>query len=428
MTSEIVLMNRRAVVLAADSATTTSYYDTNQRQWKTRYFKGANKIFNLSNYFPVGMMTYDSANVHGVPWEVVAKAFRDYLGGQELDHLGQYAQSLFEFIQSNKDIFPEDHLRERFLDRVENVATLLIAFCLNDSKVVAAKKQSDKKAAATDCFRQSKKRIGNSQRIGGITDAEVEETISELKEAVVERIKDIRLVQEGRRFVDIAELAEWSLRGYYAEVVPGHETTGLAFAGYGKREYFPVVKTFMSYGIARGRAVYREGNEERMTPNDVSKIVPLAKTQMVNTFIYGISDASLHEIATAFNGAIEAFAQDLVSRGLLAEDADTDKIKTDVQEKFSDKVVELMIDTHSHPLRRVVGSLPVDELADLAETLVALESLKERVTTDEESVGGPIDVAAISKGDGFVWIKRKHYFDSSLNPRFMAKLGAKYDG
>jgi hypothetical protein len=39
---------------------------------------------------------------------------------------------------------------------------------------------------------------------------------------------------------------------------------------------------------------------------------------------------------------------------------------------------------------------------------------------DPETVGGPIDVAVISKGDGFVWIKRKHYFVPELNHHFFA--------
>jgi len=43
------------------------------------------------------------------------------------------------------------------------------------------------------------------------------------------------------------------------------------------------------------------------------------------------------------------------------------------------------------------------------------------VSADEsESVGGPIDVALISKGDGFVWIERKHYFRAELNHHFFA--------
>lgn len=56
----------------------------------------------------------------------------------------------------------------------------------------------------------------------------------------------------------------------------------------------------------------------------------------------------------------------------------------------------------------------------LAESLVSLTSIKRRVSTEPESVGGPIDVAVISKGDGFIWIKRKHYFRKELNPAFFA--------
>lgn len=44
--------------------------------------------------------------------------------------------------------------------------------------------------------------------------------------------------------------------------------------------------------------------------------------------------------------------------------------------------------------------------------------------TQRETVGGPIDVAVITRGDGFIWIRRKHYFEPSLNPRAMAKFAA----
>jgi hypothetical protein len=64
--------------------------------------------------------------------------------------------------------------------------------------------------------------------------------------------------------------------------------------------------------------------------------------------------------------------------------------------------------------------LPKDELAAMAESLVNLTSFKRKVTMESETVGGPIDVAVISKGDGFIWIKRKHYFKAELNPQFFA--------
>jgi hypothetical protein len=56
----------------------------------------------------------------------------------------------------------------------------------------------------------------------------------------------------------------------------------------------------------------------------------------------------------------------------------------------------------------------------MAESLVNLTSFKLKVTEDAETVGGPIDVAVISKGDGLIWIKRKHYFSPELNQQFFA--------
>ena len=69
---------------------------------------------------------------------------------------------------------------------------------------------------------------------------------------------------------------------------------------------------------------------------------------------------------------------------------------------------------------QAVAALPRDELAAMAETLVGLTSFKRRVSLETETVGGPVDVAVISKGDGFIWVKRKHYFPPELNPRYFA--------
>ena len=72
------------------------------------------------------------------------------------------------------------------------------------------------------------------------------------------------------------------------------------------------------------------------------------------------------------------------------------------------------------PVVNTVENLPKRELAAMAESLVNITSFRQRVTPDTETVGGPIDVAVISRGDGFVWIKRKHYFRPELNHQFFA--------
>ena len=51
--------------------------------------------------------------------------------------------------------------------------------------------------------------------------------------------------------------------------------------------------------------------------------------------------------------------------------------------------------------------MPPEDLATMAESLVSLTSLKRHVSSEEETVGGPVDVAVVSKGNGFAWVKNK---------------------
>ena len=61
-------------------------------------------------------------------------------------------------------------------------------------------------------------------------------------------------------------------------------------------------------------------------------------------------------------------------------------------------------------------------MGHLAESLLVLEALRERVTSPSESVGGPIDVAAITKAEGLIWLKRKHFFEPELNLRYLNRI------
>ncbi|MDZ7796170.1 MAG: hypothetical protein U5N56_03600 [Candidatus Marinimicrobia bacterium] len=72
------------------------------------------------------------------------------------------------------------------------------------------------------------------------------------------------------------------------------------------------------------------------------------------------------------------------------------------------------------PVLNATRFLNKSELAIMAETLVNLVSFRKQVTMEAETVGGPIDVLIITKGDGPIWIKRKHYFTPELNHHFFS--------
>jgi hypothetical protein len=64
----------------------------------------------------------------------------------------------------------------------------------------------------------------------------------------------------------------------------------------------------------------------------------------------------------------------------------------------------------------VVPAMPLRDAIDLAEFLVDLTIKFSRFMPGAPTVGGPIEIAAISKHEGFRWIRRKYYFDRKLNP------------
>ena len=63
----------------------------------------------------------------------------------------------------------------------------------------------------------------------------------------------------------------------------------------------------------------------------------------------------------------------------------------------------------------VFAPMPIQDAIDLGRFLVHAAEMFSRFSPGPQSVGGPIEIAAITKHEGFKWISRKHYYDQSLN-------------
>lgn len=70
MTAEIAIMNRNAVALAADSAVTITWGNG------SKVYNGAEKLFALTKYHPVGVMVFGTGDLCRVSWELIVKQYR----------------------------------------------------------------------------------------------------------------------------------------------------------------------------------------------------------------------------------------------------------------------------------------------------------------------------------------------------------------
>ena len=78
MTALIGILNKRAAVIAADSAVTITNGDNR------KIINNAKKLFRLSNSNPVGIMLYSSAEFMDIPWDVLIKLYRDKNSGKTI--------------------------------------------------------------------------------------------------------------------------------------------------------------------------------------------------------------------------------------------------------------------------------------------------------------------------------------------------------
>ena len=75
-------------------------------------------------------------------------------------------------------------------------------------------------------------------------------------------------------------------------------------------------------------------------------------------------------------------------------DAFVDRMNKSIKTQMFEKYTKQLIGT--------VANLGKEDMANMAESFISLTSLVRRMSPHEETVGGPVDVAVISKGDGFV--------------------------
>lgn len=204
--------------------------------------------------------------------------------------------------------------------------------------------------------------------------------------------------------------------------------TGLVFVGYGKFDIFPSLKSINVSTAFDGflKYSYDKQSEAVISENNMAAICPFAQTDVMETILTGIDPSVKHFVSDLFFKSLNAYST-LVSNTIKANNGDSilstaiEKLDiSGIRKVFDEAINNIIGKQYISPLVDTVAYLEKEDMAEMAESLISLTFLKRRMMSSEETVGGPVDVAIISKSDGFVWIKRKHYFQPDLNHHFFS--------
>jgi len=428
MTAEIAILNSNAVALAADSAVTVG-------REAGKVYASADKLFQLSTTEPVGIMLYGQSAFLGVPWETVVKCYRSELGNKRkrFPKLADYLKDFIRYVKKSKQMFPRKDQR----DDVRAIIVSYFRFIVERFKEITTREydkhpkmtEAQVKRLFADLVREELQKTkgfpklqGMSTRVVDAIKKEYDRDVAPIRRHVFGHLPMSRTTQGHLKEIVFDLITSERLR-------EGHQDTGVVVAGFGEKEHFPKLVRTVLFGMAADHPLYSRREQASIENGGQAILVPLAQQEMVMTFMDGI-DPDLHseledDTKRACNGIAEVIFEDIKKKYPQYGTNLERKVKKNLDKLASDLYNEskkVRTGAYRNQIMEMVASLPKDELGGMAESLVNLTKFKRRISRQQETVGGPIDVAVITKGDGFVWTKRKHYFKPELNPRYITRI------
>lgn len=418
MTAEIGILNKQGVALAADSAVTLTSGD------QMKVLNSANKLFNLSTYEPVGIMMYSNGDYMGTPWEIIIKQYRRLLGRKKFKTLKEYCDDFFEYVFSYEkinNILDQEFLVQRlFNERLNEVLKITNEKIINMFDNVKPTEDEVKVILQNEIDLY----INEFEKRNNLENPELF-TVDDYKKEYFHSIEPI-INQAINIKLDNSYIDKLIYIGFLSVVKDFFSNyTGIVIAGYGDDDIFPGIYEYYVCGTTKKFNKYKLNKEQIIGcgPINTASINPFAQQEMVHSIVTGIDPDLYNDINNAI-GTVTVNLYELVKKindnNKLSLPIDSlkyifDEVGDQLYNEIQDYIKKIQQEKYINPILNMVSMLPKDELATMAETLVNITSFKRRITLGAETVGGPIDVAVISKNDGFIWIKRKHYFDSELN-------------
>ncbi len=419
MTAVIGILNKNGMAMAADSAVTVTGGNSK------KIYNTANKIFTLSKHHPVGIMIYSSSSFMTTPWEIIIKLYRKSLLNNYFDTVEEYKDDFIDFLKKNA-YFTNSETQLKNLKNFGfwNLSNLKdrVAENLSDGKSEQELAEEFKNLTFADLQATLQTYKEGDDILTTFSDYTLENFKNYSNESVREVIEVVfEGIELNNEIIEAIFQLYWN---YFRSLNFIGQETGLVFGGFGEKEIYPSIKSIRISEVLDDRLRVKDDLEGKISDNNNGAILPFAQTDVINMFIKGIDPEIENTYISVFEKFLLKYNTTLYEL-ILPENKDlADKIKNvDINEilaEFANELNSVKREKQIIPTVDTVSILSKEDLAEMAESLIYLTYLKRRISSSEESVGGPIDVAIISKGDGFIWKKRKHYFSEELNKQFMA--------
>ena len=349
MTSEIAVMNKEAVALAADSAAS----------WGNNKVFSSNKVFSLSKYAPIGIMVYGTAQFMEIPWEIIIKQYRNHLNNKIFDTVCDYANDFIKFIKES-DMFSIDqerryiyfscnnyilsHLKpaieqliitlivsERNGKPYEKLPDVLSKFLNNELELWEKENFLIKNPDKLHLYLQSDYDIGveqliNSKSLNNMHFIDEKNKDLVFSPEIKAKIKKLLINYVLKKREDLNKISQ----------------SGIVITGFGNKEIFPYLVSYSFYGRISDKLIFDKDQTIKVDFEHTSKILTFAQEDVIKTFLEGIHPGYEKNIQIYFSEISSEIFKLL-----------TDIFKNKISKRDQDKINQ--VETRIQELNKKIG-------------------------------------------------------------------------
>lgn len=374
-------------------------------------------------------MIYNNAEIMSTPWETVISLYREQMGGRTLDTVDAYGHDFMEFLSGNPDLFPADHQDTEFFKTVAVVMTLvaedfdeqihyfrkengdkvrdhisaIFEFVVREMHTSYQQYPDGSPRSDLSCFPK-----GMDEQVRRRYSGEIDQLIDSLLGSLKAEHSALSVSDETKnRLREIA--VNSATRDAFFE-----NYTGIVVAGFGARGQFPAMRSYLTSSLVLGILKRKQDRGNDMSADAGPVVETFAQDRMIRTFLTGMDPYLMRFMYGQTLDLSVGLVSDVIRRIPNITDSDRQAMFDDYSRntlgfairEFFGSIESYQQAVHTRPIYRAVGVLPKKELGETAAALINLNSFQQKVMNSIETVGGPVDVAVITRNNGLEMMKQ----------------------
>lgn len=421
MTAVVGILNKRGAAIAADSAVTRG------RGYK--YTKNGNKMVRMSNVVPISVMLTGNGAFLRTQWDIIIRHYRQHRGDVVHKTVEACVHDFFKYIADNHFFSEQDIVEQHIKDNIQELfkhadQTIDSRLCERDEdgKLKTPKGYQKAFLKILSGYRKRWSIYGVCPQFEDYTPEQFHSFAGNLVEDFlsVKCYEDSSMFFHGMYPKDVIDAISSDFEQTLMTMLTNRRRdANLIFTGFGQDQKYPSLVSATVFEGFDNRVNYHIRPQDIICISDETPVAicPFAQTDVVESVLRGVhfdfakTIQQKHKDVFSFGGIFAPEeGEEMPDFNLMEFHRLLSEINVDDLDKKFVKAGIKYLDKNQKEWEKALEDYDLLAMAALAQSLIDLTGFHRILHFEPEGVGGPVDLAVITKNEGFTWLSRKSWY------------------